>query len=225
MFRKPLLFWMLAAAGLTGCVQETISDSRSAQPQIFEWPEDLEGWLHPVGAFHGLSLIAEVPPEHNVGSELENQPYYVVPDRRPDGSEIYRIKGHQDVVFANGRWTVGSFSVKPRGGNTHLWLFLERQGNFEFLLHRQPVIIETPSKWSPVISYYTFEELEDGSIKPRDAKPGIWARVYTHEVVEIGRAKIEVNGRTGMWTVNGRVIRPTFEAPIIIEDAVRWTDD
>ncbi len=215
----PALTVLLALPLLTGCV--TTDEGRTVQPQIFDFERALRGGLYPVGFFHGLTLVVELDEAdlpRNRDGELERRLLAVTPHPQPDGHEIFRISGHREIEYVNRRWRVGKFQYEEKTGvKSRLFVFKEHEGNFEFELHGQRILVEVEVKtrWIPSVMYWA-EDVR----RPTDV-PNVY-EAYTTETIQIGGAKIEIDGRTNIWRINDVVSYQYKKSPtLILEDVVR----
>lgn len=202
---------VLAAALHSGCV--TVEERSAGAVKTFEWGDDLET-IHDVGVHHGTQLYLEIDPPKEIPGGMEYL-RFVLP-RRDGNREVYSYFGVHQIVYSQGRWEVGPDTYTAGKGKSRLFVFKEREGDFEFKFKQQSIRVESDRKWKPSVYHLRQDAWEKVSRSAR--RTWLWGR----EVLQIGRAKIEVDSRQpGIWLVNGVPYKPLSERVLKLRGMVR----
>jgi hypothetical protein len=192
---------LAVVAGTLSCVTETTKEDPS-RPWFLEF--SAEHNLVQCGVYHSATFMLEC-------DRTESSRQLYLPDIQvdpKDGAEVIRICGCHEIRFRLGRFHVAHATYTPERGSI-LYVFKERQGDFAFRFHTQPLVIEAAGRWVPSLLYST-ESVSD-------ARSGL---VWPKETLRIGSTTIQTDSRSGEWLVDGKPFQPDPSSVLTIRGTV-----
>lgn len=237
----------LSIPSLTSCVSEQMSvNSVSNRAPVFRFTCEYPLRVLQAGSYHGTSLFFEMDVEKDILVSLDEEARSAggmdsfgpaslgenVPLKLPPvtptisgGKEVYRVGSIHHVELYQGRWEVGAHRY-PTQNRSRLYIFKRQTGDFTFFFRGQELVVKTKQSWIPSLYYHSEqEEIEDAGTK-RVRAGGTYRRGgrkrlrVVREIVQVGLSTIELEPRTGKWTVNGRSFTPA-DGPVRLYGAVK----